>query len=180
LIASGKHELLDLGRPSNAERDFRRAAAVDPWSVEPAELLSQLFYQRSLVASANRDADFDRSLEWQQQAISRNPGQAAEYRLLGELYLLKLASSNTKSAAMLAADAFQQAALLYPNHAQTQSELAEALWKAGRNQQARSAARQAIALDSINEQAGHIDKRLAADRRELMTKILQPPVADPN
>jgi tetratricopeptide (TPR) repeat protein len=179
-IASGKHELFDSGRPASAERDFQRAAAADPWSVEPAELLSQLFYQRAFAPQGNRDEEFGRSLQWQQEAVSRNPRLAGEHRLLGELFLLVFKQSGRRSDAEHAADAFKKAIGLYPNHAFTQSELAEALWKADRPEEARLAAQQANYLDSINKQSGHVDKQLQPDRRDLLSKILGSPEPDPN
>lgn len=179
-IASGQHALLDLRRSANAERDFLRAAAADRWSAEPAGMLSQLYYQRAFASTADRDAELGRSLEWQQEAIARNPRLAGEHRLLGELYLSIFTQSRRMSDASSAADAFQQAISLYPHHALTQSELAEALWKCGRTEEARLAAQQAQLLDSVNEQAGHIDKRLPPDRRELMARILHAAESNPN
>jgi len=179
-IASGQHELFDSGRPANAERDFLRAAAADRWSVEPAELLSQLFYQRAFAPQANRDDEFGRSIEWQQQAIARNPRLAGEHRLLGELYLSIFARSEKTADALRAADAFQAAISLYPNHALTQSELAEALWKGGRPEAARLPAQKARDLDLVNKQAGHVDKQLPPDRFELMSRILEARDPDPN
>ena len=76
--------------------------------------------------------------------------------------------------AAAAVDAFQQAVALYPNHAFTQSQLAEALWKAGKTASARIVALRARQLDAGNEQAGHADKRLPETRRRLIESILDP------
>jgi Flp pilus assembly protein TadD len=89
------------------------------------------------------------------------------------MYLAKFARTADRPDAESAVAAFEQAAALYPNQAQVQSGLAESLWNAGSQEPAQQAARRALALDAINEQAGHIDKLLPADRREMMNRIVE-------
>jgi hypothetical protein len=172
-LAVGEYELMNERRPARAEREFLLAAQADPWSAEPYKQLSQLAFQTWLGADTKSQESFDRSIAWQQKAIARDPRLYAGHRHLGEMYLAKFAQTEEGAAAAAAVAAFEQAAALYPNHAQTQSGLAEALWKTGSQEPAQQAARRALALDATNEQAGHIDKRLPADRREMMKRIVE-------
>ncbi|HLJ11581.1 MAG TPA: O-antigen ligase family protein, partial [Planctomycetaceae bacterium] len=170
-IAAGKQDLFEQGSPAKAEREFRRAANADPYSPEPYRLLSQLAFQRWLASDVRQMNEFKRSAAWQREAVARNPRFTEEYRALGHLYLAKLSHTGAVEDAAAAAQAFERAVALYPNSAAAQSELAEALWKVGRMNEARLAADRACELDAINEAAGHIDKRLPVARRELMNRI---------
>jgi hypothetical protein len=172
-LAVGDYELMDRRRPAIAEREFLLAAQADPWSAEPCQRLSQLAFQTWLGSDSRNEGSFKRSIAWQQKAIARDPRLYAGHRHLGEMYLAKLASTADQADADAAVAAFEKAVALYPNQAQNQSGLAEALWKAGSQQRAQHAAQRALALDALNEQAGHIDKRLPADRRELMNRIAE-------
>lgn len=178
LIAAGERELFEEGRPPRAERNFRAAATADPLASEPWEKLAQLRFQYWLAAEGEHPEQFEKCVAWQHEAIARNPHDAGVFRTLGGMYLSKFNQTGDLSDASSAADAFQQAIALYANHAQTQSELAEALWKGGLVERARDPAGWALALDAINERAGHIDKLLPAPRRELMSEILRIPNAN--
>ncbi len=92
--------------------------------------------------------------------------------MLGQIYLSHFGRTRDPEDATAAAAAYAQAVALYPNHAQTQSELAGALSRAGEMGKARAAASRALELDTINVRAGHVDKQLPPARRELMKKIL--------
>lgn len=157
---------------SQAERKFQLAAEADPLSPVPWERLSGLAYQRWLEGEKDRQDEFERSVEWQREAIARDPRNAGGYRTLADLYLGRFNRTGQMADASAAVDAASQALTLYPNHAAAQSQLAEALSLAGRPDKARQAARRALELDAINEGAGHIDKRLPKGRLELMQKIL--------
>lgn len=172
LMASAQEAMYDRGQPSQAERDFRVAAEFDTWSAIPCERLSEMALQRWLAADREDSGIFERCRKWQVMAIERDPRNPGGYRFLGEIYLSKATREGDPAAAESAADAFQQAVALYPNHAVTQSQLAEALWKAGKVDPARDAARRARHLDQINEQAGHTDKRLSDARRRIIATIL--------
>jgi hypothetical protein len=171
-MAVGDYELMEARRPDRAERAFLLAARADRRSAAPYRHLSQLAFQTWLASQGKNDSAFDRCVRWQQDAIDRDPRQYAVHEQLGEMYLAKFARSEDHADADAAVAALKQAATLYPNHATTQSRLAEALGKAGWQEPAQQAARRALALDAINEQAGHIDKRLPAARRDLMQQLL--------
>jgi tetratricopeptide (TPR) repeat protein len=171
-LASGEYELYKNGRPSVAERSFRLAAEADPWAAEPCERLSELAFRSWLASDEDNEPAFARCLGWQQKAIALNPKHPGGYRVLGQMYLSRFGRTRDLADASAAAAAYAQAVELYPNHAQTQSELAGALSKAREVNKARAAASRALELDAINEKAGHVDKQLRPSRRELMKKIL--------
>jgi tetratricopeptide (TPR) repeat protein len=172
MVADGIDELFEKGNLSKAEREFRHAADTDPWSSIPYERLAELAFQRWLTTDPDRPEEFERSVKWQRQAIDRNPRHAAGWRTLGEMHIARFKRTGKQVDAAAAVDALRPAISLYPNHALTQSELAEALALAGSKDEARQAARRALELDSINERAGHIDKRLPKGRLELMDRVL--------
>jgi hypothetical protein len=157
---------------SQAESKFQLAAEADPLSPVPWERLSGLAYQRWLEGNKDRPDEFERSIEWQREAIARDPRNSGGYSTLAHLYLGRFKHTGQMADASAAVDAARQALTLYPNHAITQSQLAEGLSLAGRPDEARQVARRALELDAINEHAGHIDKRLPKGRLELMQKIL--------
>jgi hypothetical protein len=171
-LASGEYELYQNGRPSLAERNFRLAAEADPWAAEPCERLSELAFRSWLASEENNEPAFARCLAWQQKAIALNPKHPGGFRVLGQMYLSRFGRTRAPADASAAAAAYAQAVGLYPNHAQTQSELAGALLKAGEVNEARAAAGRALELDAVNEKAGHVDKQLRPSRREMMKKIL--------
>ena len=172
-LAVGKQELYEERRPGVAERHFLLATEGDPYASEPYELLAQLAFQRWLAAEGAESAEFDRALRWQHEAIVRNPKLSIGYRALGEMHLARFTRLGDLADAASAAEAFGEAVELYPNFALTQAELAEAFWKGGLIEPARAAAARALELDRINEEAGHVDKRLRTNRRELMEEIVK-------
>jgi hypothetical protein len=171
-LESAREALFERGRPSQAERDFRFAVEFDPWSPTACERLSEMTLQNWLAAEGDRSEIFERCVKWQRIAIERDPRNPAGYRFLGEIYMAKAIGEQDSAAAALAVEAFERAAARYRNHAVLQSQLAEALWKAGKTPAARDAARSARDLNQINERAGHTDKRLPESRRRLMDEIL--------
>ncbi|MGE5194970.1 MAG: tetratricopeptide repeat protein, partial [Deltaproteobacteria bacterium] len=172
-MAAAEEELFEKHRPDKAQRALLLAAQADPWSSEPYRQLAQLTFQTWLASEgANRQA-FDRSAAWQRGAIDRDPQNFGGYRQLGEMYLASFARTGDKADASAAADALRKAVALYPNLALAQAELAESLWNAGAREAASAVARRARELDAINEQAGHIDKRLPAAKREFMKRLVE-------
>ena len=171
LLAAGRYELLESRRPDKAEKEFRRAADADPWSSKPYDDLAQLAFQSWLASGSATDELFQRGIDWQRESIARNPHHAGGYRMLGQMYLAKFERQKDAAAAVHAADGFSQAVVYNPNHALLQSELAEALSKAGRFDEARTAAQRATQLEAINRAAGHRDKWLPAVRRKLMNEL---------
>jgi hypothetical protein len=172
-LALAEYELVEEHQPGRAERALRLAAQADPWSAEPYKQLAHLAFRIWLTSDGENLDAFDRCVRWQQGAIDRDPGHYAAHEELGEMYLAKFSRTAADGDVAAAVAAFERAAALYPHHAETQARLAEALRKAGSQEPAEQAARHALALDAINEQAGHIDKRLRPARRNSMQQILE-------
>ena len=170
-LAAGKQELYEEHQAKVAERQFHLAATADPHASEPYELLAQVAFQQWLARDDADSKEFDRAVAWQGEAIARDPRLAAPHRVLGEMHLAKFTRTGDLAEASAAADAFGRAVELYPNFAPGQAELAEAFFKGGLVEPARVAAARALELDRINDEAGHIDKRLRPDRRDLMEEI---------
>jgi tetratricopeptide (TPR) repeat protein len=168
----GEQALYEDGNPEKARRAFQRAAAADPLDAEACRRLAELYFLRSRGEPVNPQELFDASLYWGRQVIIRQPHDYRGYQLLGSLYLERLKETGDPADGVLAADELTMAVALYPQQAELQSELAEAFWRGGRPDAARSFAERAIELDGINRTLGHLDKCLADPRRALLVEIL--------
>lgn len=170
--AAGEHAWLEEGRIEKAERAYKQAAAADPLDANACEWLSRLFLQQWLASRKVDDETFESIAYWQRQAILRQPRNYGVYRVLGSIYLTRFDRTKDPDDAVLAADEFARAIELYPNHAELQSEMAEALWRAKQLDAARSFAERADELDAINRRFGHLDKQLSKERREVLETVL--------
>ncbi|MBS0266936.1 MAG: O-antigen ligase family protein, partial [Planctomycetes bacterium] len=171
-LAAGQAALYERGLPQQAEREFRVASEVDVWAALPCERLAELSLQ-NWQATGRTDSEWiDKAIHWQRLAVRRDPKNYGVYRLLGEIYLAKFGEDRNPATVQEAVAALRQATDRYPHHAMLQSLLAEACWKAGLADSARSAAQQAIQLDEINARAGHTDKRLPESRQAVLQQIL--------
>jgi tetratricopeptide (TPR) repeat protein len=178
-LAAAEQAWFEDGRIDKAERAYKHAAEVDPLNAEPCEWLARLFLQRWQATGEGENELFDMSVYWQRQALLRQPRQIGAYRALGAAYLARFQRTRDPEDAVLAADEFARAAALYPNHAELQSELAEALSLAEEPDAARSFAERALDLDAINRRLGHRDKILPESRQTLLENILKPQPALP-
>ena len=118
-------------RFETSERQYRSAVEADGLAADACERLAHVYLQRWL-ANQRDDELFQESVLWQSKAISRKPREYAGYRMRGSLYLTRADRTHDLEDARLAADDLTQAVALYPQHAETQSELAEALRRSGR------------------------------------------------
>jgi tetratricopeptide (TPR) repeat protein len=175
----GDQALYEEGRPEKAQRAYRRAVDADPLSGEACERLAQLNLQRWLASRDSENEHFDQAVYWQRMAIVREPRNYGAYRALGSTYLTRYDRTRDPEDAVLAAEEFNRAVTLYPNHAELLSELAEAQWRAGETASARTFAERAQELDGLNQTAGHLDKILSESRREVLTRILASDVEVP-
>lgn len=170
--------------PSLAESRLRSAAAADPSSTEPWHKLANLAFGRW---SEQRDsaALWNQAVEYQQEAIRRDPYQANAYRTLGHWHLQRFEWSRDRQDGVAAEKALAFAAELYPNHSDIQAKLAEAAHAAGNGSSTRTAAQRALDLDSINREAKHTDKLLEESQRNRLQELLNLPqdgakLLDPN
>lgn len=177
--AVGEQAWLEEGRDDKAERAFKRAAEADPFDSGACEWLASLYLQRWLRTNDAESALFDSTVYWQRQAILRQPLNYGGYRTLGAIYLKRFDRTRETEDAVLAADEFAQAIALYPHHAELQSEMAEAMWRADQPEAARSFAERATELDALNRRLGHLDKVLSESRTVIVGKILKTQPAPP-
>jgi O-Antigen ligase len=171
-LSAAEQAFYEEGKINKAERAWKRAAESDRIDPEPCEWLARFYLQRWLATEDSRDDVFDLLVHWQREAIARQPRNFSAYRALGSAYLTRFDRTQDPKDALRAADEFSNAVVLYPNHAELQSELAEALWRAEQPASARPFAERALQLDAINRQAGHRDKLLSEKRRMLLEEIL--------
>lgn len=172
-LANGDQALMAQGRFDKAEQAYRRAYNADAFDARSCVYLARLSLQRWLATKEGDSELFRQCVEWQNRAIVRQPRDFGNYRSLGDLYLARYDRSHDPADAALAAEEFDRAVALYPNHAELLSELAEALWFANQASQARLFAERALELDEINHRHGHIDKQLSEDRLKVMNDILK-------
>ena len=171
-LSAGEQALYEEGRFDKGERAYRQAAEADPLGAEACERLAELYLQRWL--STRDDDDFERSLNWQNKVLARQPRNMRGYRRLGATYLARFDRTKNRDDAARAADEFARAVDLYPTHVELLSELAEAYWSAGQVEAARRFADRAAELDAINHQAGHVDKWLSSERLQVLETIREP------
>lgn len=153
------------GRNERVAQQLIAAAEMDPLNPDPWVLLMQLRAKPESGELANT------ALEAGQEAIRRDPENPLTYELLGDLYAAVEPSSEVSRAE--AVKWFREAAKRYPNSAKIRTSLAIALSKAGHRDDAASEAAKALQLDQLNQSAGHADKILAPQRREMLEKIAE-------
>lgn len=145
--------------PGMVSRQLIAAAEIDPLNPEPWILLMQL-----RGASAGSGEDTDAAVEAGREAIHRNPENPLTYELLGDLKAkAKAVSPESLQAAI---SWYREAAQRYPNSARIRASLAIALHRADHSADAAKEAARALALDDLNQSAGHVDKVLPPEIRE--------------
>jgi O-antigen ligase len=170
-INIGKSMLLVRGNPQLAKRYFLSASEADSLSPEPQQQLALFYFQNWRNSGSRDDSEFEQAVSHLQDAIKLDPFAAGRYRSLGNLWDAKAEQSEDEADAIKAVDAYQDAALLYPNFAELQAELAMAQQRA--NQPATEAAKTALDLDELNHQYGHTDKFLSEDVRKRLKQMLR-------
>ena len=170
-----KFALTDRGNLSRAERNYQAAATIDLWDPGPCERLGELYLQkwRGQTKKSDRDETYLQAVEWQKKAIARDQRNPGLHQVLGEIHLEKSRRDADSEAAARGAAEFELANRRYPNDVQVLAYWAESLWKANMRQEAIGVAQRGLELDRINEKAGHVDKRLSAERLELLRKIVE-------
>lgn len=153
------------GRNERVAQQLIAAAEMDPLNPEPWVLLMQF---RARPESGEVTAA---ALEAGQEAIRRNPESPMTYELLGDLYAAVEPPSELSRAE--AVKWLREAVKRYPNSARIRTSLAIALSKAGHRDDAAQEAEQAIQLDQLNQVAGHADKILPPERREMLRRLTE-------
>ena len=153
------------GRNERVAQQLIAAAEIDPLNPDPWVLLMQLRAKPESGEIAGT------ALEAGQEAIQRNPENPTTYELLGDLYAAVEPLSNESR--VEAVKWYREAAKRYPNSARIRTSLAIALSEGGHKEDAATEAQKALQLDQLNQAAGHADKILLPERREMLQRITQ-------
>ncbi|MGQ0634199.1 MAG: O-antigen ligase family protein [Planctomycetaceae bacterium] len=162
----------------SVEREYRGAATADPLGHEAYERLAGLWFRRWEGGSGGQDRAepgrdaFEQIIYWSRRAIERFPRNIAARRIIAEAYQARWKSTHDSADARRAADAFEEAVELYPNHSGLQAECALALWSAEEPASAQVFAARALELDEINQALGHRDKLLPVARVNRLRRIV--------
>lgn len=174
-------EALERGQLPAAEREFRRAAEADRWSLLPRErlaLAAEFRWQASATPAAG-DPSFEEAVRRRRAVIELQPEQANSWRSLGELWERAQARDREteagRDAARQAADAFAEAARRHPTQAAIQASLASMQAASGDRETAIRTARRALELEASNQRLGHLDKQLPAETLRRLEQLVEPP-----
>lgn len=154
---------------------LQKAAAADPWAVQPRKHLADLLYQKSLVAG--HEAVIGQYERMVQEALARAPRAASLHHQFGLAYRDLYQQSQNKQLLSRAVQLLETAASLYPNSARIRADLAEAHLMAGDPAKYRQERAAALRLDELTP---HLDKKLSTEQRQrLQRNTLAPEVRAP-
>ena len=153
------HLALYDGKASEAEALLRHAVDADPWSSDAALLMADVSFQAWKRAPGQES--LQRFQQDQNLALRRAGPLSSAYLQSGMRYFVVYRTLNNPAFLQKTLDMFGQAQRLYPNDAQTCSELAWALHVAGKRGEAKKLAIQAV---KINQSHEHIERKLERSR----------------
>ncbi len=157
------------GRIERIDERLAAATEADGFDPNPWRRRSQFAFQQ--WSRTREEGWFDRAVEFQREAIRRDPANPHEHRALAQLHLNRFASDRRPADAEAAVSEMETALRLYPNHVTGRRQWAEALEAAERADEAREAARRAYELDALYLKLGHFDKTLTPDERAHMKSL---------
>jgi len=164
-ISLAMNTMASSGRSDRAAQQLIAAAEIDPLNPEPWVLLMHL---RAKPESGELP---QAALEAGIEAILRNPENPMTYELLGNLYTAVEPPADASRAAAI--EWYREAAKRYPNSSRLRASLAIGWHAAGRHEAAVKEAAVALRLDDLNQAAGHVDKVLPPERREILEAIVE-------
>ncbi|HUT11436.1 MAG TPA: O-antigen ligase family protein [Thermoguttaceae bacterium] len=152
----------------DVERLYLEAAAADPLSAEPLRRLAALTFNAWTIDRS--EATFRRFEDFNAQTLRRVPNSSSAWLASGDWYRRAFLTAGRQEDIEKAVDAYAQAVARYPNSALCHARLAVALHEAGRHEEARQEADEALRLDRMMP---HEDKKLErrlspADQRLLL------------
>ncbi|OAI56635.1 hypothetical protein AYO47_01990 [Planctomyces sp. SCGC AG-212-M04] len=148
---------------------LKEATGKDRFDPEPWRLRAQVAFRE--WSRTHESESFDRAIEYQREAIARDPQHAHDDRDLAELFLGRFAVDHRPQDAEAAVEAARQALKRYPNQLSSRRTLADALKAAGKEDEARDAARATIELDALWLNLAHYDKVLTDEERARMKSL---------
>ena len=171
LVDAGKAALFLDGNSRQADQFFQQAAQADPLSPEPWNQLSQLKFLQWSQSISDSERDFEQAVEYQRQAINRNPRSYQGYRTLGLWNSARHRRTKRPKEADAAVVYFRSAMERYPTQSRVHAEIAQALCQAGLFGQAAAEAEEALRLDQINRRLFHFDRMFLLDMRVWLRKV---------
>ncbi|MEW4487113.1 O-antigen ligase family protein [Thalassoglobus sp. JC818] len=153
-----------------ARQEFLGAANADTLDPEPYQLLAQLSYTAWKNSGRSDEELFNEVIEFQREAIARDPQNSTRYWWLGKFWTDRFRVSQSEEDADEAVSAFEKSVERYPNDPQRLAELAITLADTGRSGE--ETAQQALELDELNQSRGHVDKALPGDIRDRLKQII--------
>ncbi|NOX55968.1 MAG: hypothetical protein GXP27_16300, partial [Planctomycetes bacterium] len=151
-------------------RLYQEAARVDPLSAVPYRRAAEFCFARWAAAAKSAEAErqedrletlFRQAVQFMNEAIRRNPLEAESYATLADWYLAKFEHTKDSADAAVADSFLATACARYPSNVRYWARRAVAANLAGRRDDARRYAKEALRLDAINRHAGHVDKFLS-------------------
>jgi len=185
-IQSGDHEVTLSSRLDRARSHYQLAAEADPFS--PAALMRLSGLAFALWEQNGQDEDFTEGVQLALEASRRNPHSGIYQYQTGIRYRQRFEQTKNQDFAIEAASRLERALTSYPTHPLWNAEYTLALADAGLRDQARRAARKTLRLETINREAGHLDRflpdsilktvrELAEIRTQTGTSILSEPAS---
>ncbi len=165
--------------PRHVELALIEAAAADPLAYLPRQTLAEFDFER--LEKKGDDPQAREQFAAELQALLRlRPQSAAAYRQAGQWALAVYQASGDRDFARQAREFYEKATELYPNSAATAADWALALAALHEADEARAAARRALALDALMP---HADKRLGerlVERLQALESGSHPPDQTPD
>lgn len=146
-----------LGNLEAADAWFVRAAEADPWAVEPRRNLFDLRLQRWYELQT--DANWRAFEEATAPFLAADPQFYGQYESAALSYQSAAGARPSPERRQRVVELLQQAVERYPNGAHLHAQLAWALHRAGRDDEARREAEEALRLDSLHN---HSEQKLSA------------------
>lgn len=160
--------LAERGDPA-ADRVLGEAEEADPLSTVPPALRADFATNRA--AASGSSTDFETARRRWLAVLEQQPRDLNARRRLAELLLSRSAAGGDVSDAEAAADLLDEAARLSPTDSGLKGDFARAAAKAGRRDQSREAAAEALRLDDVNRAAGHADLIFADEARSELERL---------
>ncbi len=160
-VSAGKGDPMDL---------LSKAAAADPWAIEPRTHLADAIYQQySARSNTTETAEFDRAVL---EALRRAPRSASLFHQYGVAYYELSRRSGSRDCLAKGIRLLESAVRLYPNDCRKRASLSEAYLLAGDRSGYQRQATEALRLDQATP---HLDKRLSEEQRHRLTRNIPAP-----
>lgn len=151
------------GNVTAARNHYAAAAEADPFAPQCWTRMAALALRSGRSAPDEVATDFQQATQLARQAIARDVFGYTGYLRLSRFYQSRYRQTDDPDDARQAQIALNAAVDRYPQNAALVAELAQQQAVSGAGQRARTAARTALELDSINQREGHSDKRLTPE-----------------